>query len=407
MASTSFLAIYRDAAGRTQVPAAFHTWCALSLIGAAVADRVGLYKLAGALLTPNCYTLLVGPSGVGKGHAISMATKLAAGIPSIRTYSGNVTKQALVKQLSRAKNKKKPEPYEPAKMWLVATELADDIPPGPLGEELIRFLTKVYEGDLTSELHYATVTRGDNIIRRPCINALLGTTKEWMLKSIPPDAVRGGFVARVLTIAYEGIPERIYEPEYPANRDELIERLMYRLGHLATLSGTFAMTGEAKDVHRHWYLGRPEPEDDRERPFFQREDDHIRKLMMLLALSEWREKQPLTIKLHHFSAARLLLDSIRPNILRMIKFASMNVESEHVERAAEAIKKVGILPHTALQRILYYHGVRAKELNEEILPTLKDAGRIKQGSGPKGGRVYVWTDKRKIKWAMPEDDEDD
>ena len=72
----NFLHLYNYLTGDSEIPKGYHGWAALSLLAALAEKRVWFEKFKGSKIYPNIYTLLIGPSGVGKGGAIGHAMRV-------------------------------------------------------------------------------------------------------------------------------------------------------------------------------------------------------------------------------------------------------------------------------------------------------------------------------------------
>src|SRR3990167_288066 len=120
--------LYMHHVGKSEVPDVYHLWSCLSLIAACVADRVWFRKFADTRIFPNLYVMLIGAPGGGKGTAINTVTKFVVEKPvaaKVQPYVGNITKQALIDELSTRQRKNLPR-----NLWLLSPELGDDVPPG-------------------------------------------------------------------------------------------------------------------------------------------------------------------------------------------------------------------------------------------------------------------------------------
>lgn len=97
----NFFELYRHICGESEVPAIYHFWSAVSLIAATVEDRVWYQKFKHEALFPNLYVMLVGPSGLGKGMAISHLVRLADCGITINKFRGRVTAAHLIDHLGK------------------------------------------------------------------------------------------------------------------------------------------------------------------------------------------------------------------------------------------------------------------------------------------------------------------
>lgn len=387
-APTDFLKLYLRHVGRSEIPESFHYWSAISLIAACVSDRVWYKKFADSKMFPNLYVMLIGPSGLGKGNAINPALKFVkpANIQErVRPYIGNITKQALIDVLSQRKRKEQPV----TRLWFISPELGDDVPPGPLGEDLIRFLTKIYEGDFPLPIKERTRTHGLREISQPILNWLSGTTPEWLRLSLPKYAIEGGSFARICSIQVNyDLDKRIYEPEYPPDRDNLINALHAHVKLLSAVGGEFRMSDEAKAIDRQWYMTRETEQDGSLIPIWRRNHDMVLKLAMILSLAG--DPLNLLIDSMHIKTAQKLIHVLYRNAPSMLRLASNSPEVEGLQRVADIIKRLGQVQRFVLMRMVSNRGINKDKLDRQIIPTLLGERRITVKESKRGGAVYVW-----------------
>jgi len=383
----SFLAEYVRAAGVSEVPAAYHRWCGLFCLAAAASDHVWIEKHPGERLVPNLYVFLLGPSGIGKGAAISVAYRLLKAVTAIRMLRGKVTAAYLADFLS---NKKLG-----AKVTVITPELALSVGRGPLADDLVKLLTELYTGG-DYEFHEGTRTHGTVTFRDHCVNWLAGTTREWLRDCITKDAVEGGFFARCAPVqaAYD-LELRIPVPSVPLDWLAAGTGLVRHLEAIAGHGGRVYFTGDAQRVLDDWYVQRPEPDDETLIPTWKREHDLVLKLSMLLALSD----DPVAgyIDTPHVAGAQRLAAESMAALPPLVEYVALTRETDGLRMVRELIRRAGALQHTALARVVARHGMTADRLQMFLVTLL--AGRTIRRVGAGQTTVYVWTGQR----AMPEE----
>jgi len=374
--------LYMHHVGKSEVPDVYHLWSCLSLIAACVADRVWFRKFADTRLFPNLYVLLVGPPGIGKGTSINSCTKFVANMPKVQSYAGNITKQALIDELSQRRQKNLP-----SNIWLISPELGDDVPPGQLGEELLRFLTKIYEGDFSLPIKERTRLHGLHEIHHPCTNWLAGTTKEWLTLSLPSYAIGGGSLARIALISTTYDPnQRIHTITYPSDRAEVVEHLYSRVKELCFIGGEFQICAEAKAMDEQWYMGREAPEDETVLPSWKRQHDFVLKLAMILSLADDID---LMIQPGHLKRAQVLAREAYKDLPDIITYASATPETKGMDYIVRAVKVAGQIPRYILMRKVSNRGINKRKF-DEVIDTLVQQKDIRRATSPHGGVVYVW-----------------
>ena len=254
--TTNFFDLYRYISGDSEVPGIFHFWSCAALLSAVVQDRIWVEKVRGEKLYPNLYIILVGPSGLGKGMAISQACRLADSSVRIPKYRGKITFARLIDRMGKPIiNENGIATIADPRLWLVMDELKNDVGSGILVEDFIGFMTECFTAS-NYTLNTGTRTHGDIDLVRPVLNWFAGTTESWLYKVLTPDMVETGFPARICFIfgKYTGkLKPRI---RYPDDRDFIWEHLVARLYNIACQQGRCLMTQTAEAGIDKWYVVR-------------------------------------------------------------------------------------------------------------------------------------------------------
>ena len=390
--TTNLLALYQHAMGRSEVPREFHFWCCLSVLAASVGDRVWLEKFRGSKLLPNLYVLLLGPSGLGKGLAIDMATAFVKDIPRVNYYRGKASAQYLIDYLGRSHKDPNSGKWviENTKLYLVTPELAMSVPSGEHGRNFIMHMTELYTGG-DYLLQEGTRTRGGVHVKSPCMNWLAGTTREGLKISVPRDAVESGFYARVVTVdGHYDLTTRYRRPFYPVDYDEVMDHLHARITALTHLEGIFELSPDAERLEEAWYTTREAPEDERLLPSWKRAHDLMLKIAMLLALSETHEE--LVIKPDHVAKARIIVERALQAVPKVLDFARLTPEAAGVDEVAGVLKKSGAMMHSSLLRRT---GMSADQF-KAIIETLRQQQRIVTKRTANGAAVYAWSGQHRM-----------
>ncbi len=108
---------------------------------------------------------------------------------------------------------------------------------------------------------YGTRGKGEYNINNPCVSLLGGSAQEWLVKSVPSDAVGGGFTRRVNFVFATKKDKKIAWPSFNGakNLDPLIEDLR----EISQLRGEFGFTQKARDLFEPYYMScEPDEFDD-------------------------------------------------------------------------------------------------------------------------------------------------
>lgn len=396
----SLFDIYMHHTGTTEVPTVFHRWGLYALVAACLGDRVWVEKFAGEKLTPNLYTILLGPSGLGKGVAISTACKFAEALPTINYYRGKVTGPYLLDYMGRpSRNEKGRLIVAGAKPFLVTPELAFSVGTGDLAVEFFKMVTEVYTGG-SYTLREGTRTHGSIEIRDPLINWLGGSTEEWLIEAIPRSAVFGGFFARVVLVeGHYNLKRRVVSPLFPADREDCELEIAKRITDLSTLvRGKIILSPEARTVEQRWYENRPEPNSPLLLPNWKREHDLMLKLAAIVLMCRSITWLPvLIIEAAHLIEAQQLVGEIGLAVPKFLEAAASTKETEattYVRRTIRESKQIS--KQALLRKVSSSYGVSAKKLaealdhltQENVIETIPM--RSSDGSGRVTSIVYRW-----------------
>jgi hypothetical protein len=176
--------------------------------------RVGKYRLY--TITP---TILVGPSGIGKGEALGLARSVLKHIkktlvesdsgptvgPGMWILEDEATPQALVRAFTIKPSGASMEENDPAEIAIIAGEMATFM--GRTGEKegMVPVITKLLEQDDSyCRTLVKDISAGKNqYIEDPTLSFLAGTTVEWMRKLMPSEMFAGGFFRRCIMVQEE------------------------------------------------------------------------------------------------------------------------------------------------------------------------------------------------------------
>ena len=383
----NFLDLYLHAIGRDEVPPLYHLWAGLALLAACVADRVWVEKFRGAKLAPNLYVILVGPSGLGKGVAIDQATKFVRDLPRVNLYRGKSTAAHIVDRLG--KPFRRPDGkriLSNPKLFLVTPEIGMSVGSGPLAEDFVKLMTDLYTGS-PDPITVGTRMHGEVIIQAPCVSWLAGTTKEWLIRSVPRDAIEGGFFGRSVVVGADyDHSKRFVRPQYPADEPDVTAHLRARVRALAHLGGEMMLTAEAREFEEYWYQQREPPEDDLLLPVWKRQHDLLLKLAMLLCLADGGAG--VISRQHVVWAQKLAVQALKamPDVQSA---AATTPDTAATHAARELLRRNGRLQHSTLLRMVFSRGVNATQLREAVAGLI-EAKQVTREPGPRGGWVYQW-----------------
>lgn len=392
--TANLLRLYLHQAGRSEIPDVYHVWACIAMIAATVGDNVYYRKFRHAKLTPNMYTMLIGPSGSGKDMAISTALPFLKNLPIVHLYTGKATAAYIIDYLAKAANGKPPLGH--SRMFMVTPELAMSVGSGNMADEFVKLTTALYTG-ADYPITEGTRTSGTHVIMNPCLNFLGGTTEDWMMRALTRDAVEGGFFARVAAVKAEyDFANRVLDPVYPPDYEDVVGHLFKRIAMLTRIKGEFHIAPDAKRIEEQWYATREVPDDDSLIPSWMRQHAMILKLAMILSLMDnvTYDADALVIRLDHLKRAQQLSTFLHANLPRLISLASQSEETKAIDLVTQIIKRA-----VRIQRYKLMQKVSARGINRQVLDLaieqLMQEKHIGRSTVPgTGGLMYTWLDRR-------------
>lgn len=347
-------------------------WAFLTLVSACLSDRVWVRKMRHSPVIPNLYTLLIGPSGCGRGEATDSVLQFAKPLAEagrLDLFAGNTTAQGLIEHL--AKQRKGEGSHLNGKVFLVTEELGMNIGEGGLARDFIKTMTGLYKGSPYG-FRKRTVTGGLLETKGQCIVWLGGSNRTWLVESLPKSAIEGGALARIVPIDTEYTRERIVYPEYPPDADEVSIHILERLMELTEVRGPSSNTLDAEKLEAQWYTDRPDPADEALYPSWRREHDLNIKLQTLLAACD--DPSLVRTAAHVIRAQQLAARAMR-TIPSLIAFAAQTPDTAAGEAAFGIIHRIGRIQHSQLVKRMSSKGFNKEQVRHGVA-TLVEGKRI-------------------------------
>lgn len=362
----------------------FHWWTALGTLAGAAQRKIfmdmGYYQVHS-----NLFVVLVSRPGVGRkttalriGKGLLRGTKDYGVDINFSTQASSVA--ALVRQFTGIANK------EHQSLTAYINELGSLL--GTKSTETTDFLTDIFDGN--PDWDKQTISRGLEKIEKPWFNMMGGTTPQWLGENLSETAVEGGFVSRTVFVYGHEHGDLVAFPELTDEQKELRRHLMHDLAVIAQIKGEFRFTDEARNWYEQWYedparLSREY--DERLTGYYQRKHIHMKKVAMLLRLSEGttEKSEDLVVQLQDVQTALGVLEEIEPGMKKAFTAVGKNVLSTDLERIRDQIFKNGRIRYKEVLAS-HIHSVPKEDL-DKLLQTLMDMGEI-----TKEGEYFVPVD---------------
>ncbi len=329
---SNFVADYFSYTELQGSPGAFHSWCALWGIACALGRNVWFGSKDNPRwgLSPNIYVILVSPQGLCyKSTAIDIITDIVDDSEVGRRLPDSGTKEAFFLEFMRTQQPMYPksasEVVKGAIGYCGARELSDIT--GTKVEQ-DRGIMEWMHGwfDAPPSWSYTTVKRiegADGKLKRtpklylPCLNFLSGTTASYINAKLPEGCTEEGFGSRVMWV-WKRVSER-YSREFQLNHDYkpgLVEDLK-QINQ--TVKGNFRFTPQADQWHEKWFqLWRLELESstyfDKIAGFRARKDTYLKKVAMLLTISDREKRYSGQIALPELIEANEMISAVQDTV---------------------------------------------------------------------------------------------
>lgn len=274
--------------------------------------------------------------------------------------------------------------------------------------------TTIYQKQHTSQLHngyvyclktntgYFLARRNNTIfITGNCLNWLAGTTDDWLVEAVEKSAVMGGFFARVLSVRGRRSGDvRYAEIQYPPNYQEMRDALRLRLDTYAKMKACFVKTNAAAAYYKDWYEShekRPSPTDQLMEAAFNRTDEMVHRLALLLKLSSMEDIPgyftEVPVDVVYFQQAIQMWNEVLQGVPETLKQAAATRESSDVNLVGALLQRVKKLDHSNLLRRVSHYGMNADRVQRALreLEGRQDVRLDVEAVGHgKTKRIYVW-----------------
>jgi hypothetical protein len=359
---------------RSEAPETFIVWTGLFILASALRRHVKVPKrlLGSWEAAPNLYILFIAKAGRARKTTTALYTEeLMEELTHITKAPELITKESLLTTLVKS---------DDSAMSILAPEFGEFMVKS--GPEMYGFLTNMYDGK--RRIVGSTLSRGVELVERPCINLLGATTPEWVAANMPADVIGGGFASRVVFVFESTVRRR--QLYYDKLDQDALERLRVRLvadlDHISrNINGDFDIAPDAKEFMDAWYRDNadaPPDADSNLSGYFERKPAHIHKIAMLLHLTY---SDDLIITIKDFKDAIKLLQEIEVKLPETFQAMGRNPYTLDLKNMAEYIKIKGRVSERELKRKFFNTAARPEDL-DGMIQSLIDLGRINMSIDP-------------------------
>lgn len=362
--SSSWLSTYTSYTRGCEAPLSYHLFSSLVLLGAALGRRV--YRPKGHFnIYPNLCAILIGPPGrVRKSTAVGIARGLVIKGDLCPVLSDKITPESLVTELVE----------NGANQFIGAPELSVFLGRQRYNEGLIPLLLRLLDTN-DEPVKIKTVSRGEEIVDRPTLCMLGGSTMSLLTNATADQVAGSGFLSRMIPVVEQDTPRCFYNPPPPPIGAE--NELQITLARLKQISGEMSLTEGSDRWLEDWYNTRwkamKEIEDEMLAQCMERGPVHLERMAMLLSLADHND---LCIREECFHTAATLLSYAEARLPKIVSAINTNVRTGDTEFVLEQIRKAGgAIDHSKLLRSVSNRGIDAATMRRHI-DTLKEQGVV-------------------------------
>ena len=144
---------------------------------------------------------------------------------------------------------------------------------------------------------------------------------------------------------------------------------------------------EAAAFRKKWYVSRPDPTEELLWPFFERQDDHVIKLSMILALADGR----MVMCKRDVEEAVALTMMVYSRLPQLLEYAHRTPDTEMMAWLSEILRnKEGWISHSLLLKKASNRGANKTKFTEFISTLMERGDVIMASKKATGGKFYCW-----------------
>lgn len=386
-----FLTAYREYTIGHEATAKVHMWTGISLLAATLERRVwldrGYYKVF-----PNLYMFIIGAPGlVKKSTSTSIGVDLIRELPNINIMAERVTQASLIDTISRGQNEFdfNGEKAKQSAVYCYASELTVFME--EVAGNITDLLTTFYDcqpNDWRKPWVYETKGQGQVKIFGPCLNLLGCSTKAWLKRAVPVEAMEGGFASRVLFVIEDSLPDTFVAiPKVDNSRAAIRDKLVEDLRYINSATGPFTMTPAAEQAFTAWYEAHMRSvyhkrHNNRFAGYYGRKPTQVEKLAMIASISESND---LIVDTPHVAKALAWIEQLEKSMIEGFAASGKNILAESAISVFNFIRAHEPITETQIS-CQFFTELDAESL-KRVLEQLRQMGQIKQESRV-GGLFY-------------------
>lgn len=367
---------------QTESATIFHKWVAISTIASALRKKVHL-SLGRLKIFPNLYVVLVANPGVArKSQAIDFGNKFVTELTGVEVSADAITKEALLQDLEQCQQEaidpNTKEVFKYSALSIISKEFESFLGQRAENTKMLVLLTDLFDCS-EAPWKYRTKQSGSSTVPSVFLNLLAATTPDSLASQLPPAAIGGGLTSRILFVWASRKEKKVAIPEWTSELIKLREILLKDLHQIASITGQYNFTREAKDFWVEWYNNFEELDpkrlctDPSFTGWYSRKPMYIQKVAICCAASENNE---LILEKQHIERAIKLIEEIEVDMGRAFKAVGRSAITSDVATVLEIIKNAGTITERKLLNATW-RDIDALKF-DNVMSTAIRTGRVKR-----------------------------
>ena len=370
----SFMGRYLSYMQSQETASAYDWWCGLFCISTACA-RNAYVDRPRAPVYLNLYIVLVGESGIPrKTTSVNTATRLVRGVVGQHSDVGHIDAKVTPEKLDELLHSRTME-HGSAQLCVTVPELAVFLGTERYIAHMPTLLTDLYDCPAARD-GGGTLARGAVVQRNVWLSFLSASTPVWLLKTVNPNVIEGGFTSRCYFIVSNTPKRNIAWPEETDRHLwQDLQDDMAILSQEARQRKVIRLDINALAAFSRWYAMRARALDPFKQSFEAREDAHVLRVAALLCINDgsWH------IKRSHIAIAIRLIQELKQTSSGIFESTERTTKyALALDRIRSSLVSTGMDP---VPRNRLYAHVRPHLAHEEfmsLIEVLHEIGAIQR-----------------------------
>lgn len=376
----SWVEHYVEWAENNEVPASFHWWTGIAVLGATLRRNTRFVR-GKFRVFPNPWVLIVAPSGAKKSTALNLGHNILSKMDHVKILPNRFTPEVLLRSLGK---KGEGEANIESQATLLTTEFGVVLDKKHYNEGLTQLLLDLW--DCRDDWKGETITGGVVQLRNIAVTLLACVADDIFKESMPELALKSGFLARMLIVT--GKDEGKVEA-FPWTDDIKEEEVLSELYTISLLKGDMVLSPKVQDWYVSWYMKHKyrlrSLTNERFRAYYERKPQHLLQIGMLCSIS--RHKR-LEYTIEGFEEAEKNMEDLETGMERLFEAIEASPLGKSQIRIIEQIRKSGgKISHKDLLK-KNYNFMAEPTLFKKIMTHLLETGMLGVMKNKKGEIVY-------------------